>query len=779
MARMDFFRRQALYCLVWVQGFTDIATLRKKRKAAIKAGHGVVNVLAALLVIAAVIKFVYNFSKTNSVLLEQAGQVVSETATSLSSRFSKLNEKQMGLIRTGYGNWPVVLNDILPARAGNNGYVTILADLNGKIRAELPGGHYSLGSSAFDLFSEKQLKNAFAGNIALISPKGKNHLAAVRVVAGRGILLVLQDTAPVFASWKKQQLFDVSLFIILGGILLSAAFILRMLSKSPNSKERSLERHHTFVENVLSGGGCGLWFWDLNGDYITWSKSMSVVAGHGFYEQSFTPNSLLKHLDSRDWLIKTIHAHAREGKNEIEKRFRLRHKDNKWLHMEMRGRFERLDNHGGCRLVAVVVDVTDQQMTEEQNELSLVRLVDAIDTVSEAFVLWDAEQKLVMCNRKFQAFYQLPDHLIEPGTHYKEIVEASRDYSLEQGLFSVEHGKSGAYTYEARLGRGRWLHVNERRTRDGGYVSIGTDITQLKKSERRLSERERQLQATVSDLRQSRRQLERQAQQLVELAEKYMTEKMKAEKANQTKSEFLANMSHELRTPLNAVIGFSEVMERELFGQLGNPKYGEYAKDIHESGKHLLDVINDILDMSKIEAGRVVLNKKRIQLDEIMEESLRILSYAASEKGITIERLGFHELVITADKRAIKQVLINLLSNAVKFTPEGGKVTVKLTSTDEDVSFCIQDTGIGIPKSDIGKLGRPFEQVENQFSKSHKGSGLGLAISRSLIELHGGELIIRSQLGYGTSVTCRIPNDVQPDMFPSDSISRDGVPKAA
>lgn len=782
MARMDFFRRQALYCLVWVQGFSDISSLRKKRKVLIKTGHGVVNTLAGILVVAASLKFIFNFTTTETQLLDQAAQVIKKDVSSASNKLSRLNAEQVKMFEAGYGHWPVVLKNSLSDVPDNKHYITILADLNGKIRAELPGGNHSLGDSVFGLFSNEQLQSTFAGRVTQIVPNKhskRRYLAGMQLVQGKGIVLILQDTAPILGAWKRQQLFDVSLFIIFGGILLSAAFVLRMIAKAPNSKERSLERHHTFVENVLSDGGCGLWFWDLKGDYITWSKSMSAVAGLGFYEQSFTSNGLMKLLHPRDWLIKTIHAHAREGKSEIEKRFRLRHKDNSWMHMEMRGRFERVDNEGSYRLVAVVVDVTDQQMAEEQNELSLVRLVDAIDTVSEAFVLWDAKRNLVMCNRKFQAFYQLPDHLVEPGTYYKDIVEASRDSSLEKGLFSVEHSNSGAYTYEACLGRGRWLHINERRTRDGGYVSIGTDITQLKKSERRLSERERQLQATVSDLRQSRRQLERQAQQLVELAEKYMTEKMKAEKANQTKSEFLANMSHELRTPLNAIIGFSEVMERELFGELGSPKYGEYAKDIHESGKHLLDVINDILDMSKIEAGRVVLNKKRIQLDEIMEESLRILSFAAGEKGISIERIGFHELVITADKRAIKQVLINLLSNAVKFTPAGGKVTVKLASTEEEVSFCIQDTGIGIPKSDIGKLGRPFEQVENQFSKSHKGSGLGLAISRSLIELHGGELIIRSQLGYGTSVTCRIPNDVQPDMFPSDRISGNGVSRAA
>ena len=312
-------------------------------------------------------------------------------------------------------------------------------------------------------------------------------------------------------------------------------------------------------------------------------------------------------------------------------------------------------------------------------------------------------------------------------------------------------------TYEAQIEDGRWLHINERRTRDGGYVSVGTDITVLKQSQQRLADSEQQLRTSVAELKVSRRELEQQKQQLVDLAEKYALEKNRAEAANRAKSEFLANISHELRTPLNAVIGFSEVMQQSLFGPLGHPKYQEYARDILASGNYLLEVINDILDMSKIEAGRMSLDVGRVDLADIVADSMKVVSQAAAERNITLARHGPQHLPLEADRRALKQVFLNLLSNAVKFTRDGGSVDVHLSRARGYVKIAIRDTGIGIAEADIAKLGRPFEQVENQFSKSYQGSGLGLAISRALVELHGGTLRITSREGQGTTVACMLP----------------------
>ena len=246
---------------------------------------------------------------------------------------------------------------------------------------------------------------------------------------------------------------------------------------------------------------------------------------------------------------------------------------------------------------------------------------------------------------------------------------------------------------------------------------------------------------------------------------------MRAEEANRSKSEFLANMSHELRTPLNAINGFSEIMMQEMFGPLGDDRYVGYMKDILSSGKHLLELINDILDMSKIEAGKMQLQPEPTDASELVEQSIRIVRGRAEEKRLKL-RADVSDLPeIEVDPRAFKQIMINLVSNAVKFTPEGGRVTVRGFLSGLGVAFQVSDTGIGIAKEDLPRLGRPFEQIESQHSKSFQGSGLGLALSKSLIELHGGTLSIDSTLGEGTTVSIVLPIS-QDQPIPKDAIRK-------
>ncbi len=320
----------------------------------------------------------------------------------------------------------------------------------------------------------------------------------------------------------------------------------------------------------------------------------------------------------------------------------------------------------------------------------------------------------------------------------------------------------GARTFEAQLDDGRWLHISERRTKDGGYVSVGTDITTIKRHEEKLMESEKRLMATVADLRNSQHKLERQAEEVADLAKKYAVEKTRAEDANQAKSKFLANMSHELRTPLNAIIGFSEIMESGMFGPLGTEKYREYCTDIHQSGQYLLEVINDILDMSKIEAGRIRLDPTEIELEPFLNDAMRVVSARADDKRLELAARIDRGISLRADPRLLKQIVLNLLSNAVKFTSEGGRIIIRARAIEGFVSIVIADTGIGIPKDALTRLGRPFEQVESQLTKSHQGSGLGLAIAKSLTELHHGTMRIRSILGRGTVVFLRLPSQTTP-----------------
>ncbi|MFO1034530.1 MAG: ATP-binding protein [Hyphomicrobiales bacterium] len=386
-----------------------------------------------------------------------------------------------------------------------------------------------------------------------------------------------------------------------------------------------------------------------------------------------------------------------------------------------------------------------------------VRLKDAIENISEAFVLWDTESRLVLCNSKYQQFHSLPASVCVPGTPYALVASSSREPVVKQYVPGQIIHRSGARSVEVQLADGRWLQINERRTKDGGFVSVGTDITELKRQEENLLSSEKTLMETVRDLQKERQTAEEQSQRLAELADKYASEKARAEAANRSKSEFLANMSHELRTPLNAIIGFSEVMTNEFFGPIGTPKYIEYANDIRRSGQFLLDVINDILDMSKIEAGRVDLEIEAVSLQILIEDVMRLVGPRASEGKINVSTDIQVERSFKADRRALKQIIINLMSNAIKFTPEGGSVSITARDAGRNIAFSIADSGIGIQQRDIQKLGRPFEQVENQFTKSRGGSGLGLAISRSLVELHGGKLEIASVVGKGTTVMVTLP----------------------
>jgi two-component system cell cycle sensor histidine kinase PleC len=409
----------------------------------------------------------------------------------------------------------------------------------------------------------------------------------------------------------------------------------------------------------------------------------------------------------------------------------------------------------GVHLIGIAVDVTEQKTLVERTAAADIRLRDAIETIPEAFVLWDHENRLVLCNSNFQNLHSLPDAAIVAGTPYESVVETGQKHVIRSQLSSEDPAVPGARTFEAQLDDGHWLQISERRTKDGGYVSVGTDITPLKQHERKLIGSEQRLMATVTDLRQSQQKLETQAHQLAELAQS-------AEEANQAKSKFLANMSHELRTPLNAIIGFSEIMASGMFGALGSDKYIEYCQDIHRSGSYLLDVINDVLDMSKIEAGRLKLDLENVDLNRELSDALRVVTTRAQEKNLTVTSRIASGISLRADRRALKQIALNLLSNAVKFTPDDGRITVRGRVSRGAVVIGIQDSGIGIAREALQKLGRPFEQVESQLTKTHHGSGLGLAIAKSLIELHGGAMRIRSTLGAGTTVVVRLPLNGQP-----------------
>ncbi|CAN0462544.1 unnamed protein product, partial [Discosporangium mesarthrocarpum] len=229
--------------------------------------------------------------------------------------------------------------------------------------------------------------------------------------------------------------------------------------------------------------------------------------------------------------------------------------------------------------------------------------------------------------------------------------------------------------------------------------------------------------------------------------------------ANKSKSEFLANMSHELRTPLNAIIGFSEIMQNEMFGEIGNEHYSEYARDIHESGMHLLYVINDILDLSKIEAGKLSAALAEVEISDAIEASVRLVRQTAADANVTVDtRLSVSLPVIQVDQRMLKQMLMNLLSNAIKFSPSGARIRISARQTDPDfVEIAVVDSGIGISARDLPRVLEPFVQADHPVLPRETGTGLGLPLTKSLAELHGGTFRLWSRIGMGTRAVLRLP----------------------
>ncbi len=663
-----------------------------------------------------------------------------------------------------------LLAEALPDAASKDGRLVALME-GGAVTVTAPFSEEFVGAPVAAMLGDNQPLTTFGARagVMTVSLDDAEYIATVHHVPGvEASVAVLQPINMMLGGWRDKLATTAVLFMCTAGVIIVLVYAFYAQSARARSADQIYSATRARIDTALTRGRCGLFDWDLAHGRMFWTKSMFEVLGMPPREElmGFGEVAELVHPDDGN-LYDIAERHLASGEIVLDRSLRMRHADGHWIWMRIRA--ELVQNIDGearhPHLIGVALDVTEQKKLAERSAAADARLRDAIETVSEAFVLWDHRNELLMCNTKYQEMHGLPDAAVQVGTPYKHVIGLAR-----QPVVSMKEtpgtGSTDDRSYEAELAGGRWLKINERRTKDGGFVSVGTDITTLKQQAAELSDKEKKTRALAMEAKRQEREALRQqksatnlANERADLAAKLAEEKDRAEEANRAKSEFLANVSHELRTPLNAIIGFSEMMKGQMFGPLGAPKYEEYCADIHDSSSHLLGVINDILDMSRIEAGQVDLSVETVDLAELFSEATRIMTPTSAEKNITLASAIAEGMRIQVDRRAMKQILLNLMSNAVKFTAADGRVTVRARLERESVVVAVEDNGIGIPAREVERLGQPFVQVENQFTKTHQGSGLGLAIARSLTELHHGKMDISSAVGQGTTVTVRLPRD--------------------
>ncbi|RFB78424.1 PAS domain-containing sensor histidine kinase [Methylovirgula sp. 4M-Z18] len=649
----------------------------------------------------------------------------------------------------------------MPAHAFQHGRQILISNAKGHIVTGLPDG-IAASKTLADYMGAEQLLTVFgekAGPLRITLADGTDAVAAVRNLdAPLGQVAVIQPLSSLLADWR-------SAFYRTAFLLASSAFILVVLASAyfwqaarTQKADTAFERIRRRIDTALNRGHCGLWDWDVARGRIYWSDSMYEMIGQKPSHSYLSYGDVRTLLHPQDGNLQALAEDLmRRGEGSIDHACRMKDVKGEWVWLRVRVQLVRDETDASIHLIGIATDISEQVSLTEKTAAADRRLREAIEAISEAFVLWDNQNRLIVCNKKFQQLHQLPNEAVQPGTPYARVIALGRAPEIQKEMMRSEHGAQDARAYEAKLLDGRWLQVDERRTKDGGYVSVGTDITQLKLHEEQLLDSERRLIAMISDLRRSRQTLEAQAQQLAELAEQYLEQKGQAEAANRAKSEFLANMSHELRTPLNAIIGFSELMGGEVFGPLGSSKYVDYCKDIRESGAYLLTMISDVLDMARLDAGRVKLDIAPLATDDVVSTAVETIRPQAAAKhiGISIEQAP--GVTVHADAQALGRILHTLLRNAVKFSPDGSDIQIVTRMRDGELTISVEDHGPGIAEEDISRLGRPFEQVSNTMENGMKGSGLGLGIAKSLAELHGGKLQIQSAPNQGTRVTLRIP----------------------
>ena len=717
-----------------------------------------------------------------------------------------------------------------------------------------------------------KLPSAFDGVVRYFS---------ARDVVGYGLTLFSSiDETEVLAGWRRE-----AGFITVMALAAIAAIMLLVISLHRNA--RRLQQETALLQDAIDALGDGLVIYDADDRLVMFNRRFREI-------RSMNPLSTVPGTPFADILRSSVACGETPMPPEgieawIARRIEQRRNPTGSQLLERKGRFLRVVDRRtrDGRLVSIHSDVTEIKRAEDRLRASedevrrqAVILQDAVDALADGFVLYDKDDRMIMCNRKYRELHAANPLVAIPGSRFEDVFR----FGIEHGEMQVApdgiealvqarlaRHRNPAEAFEQRSG-GKWLRISERRTSDGGTVGIHADITELKNvqaeaenararmadwaevatdwfwefdTEERFTylsdgfekatgisaigrigawrfdiardydphkpEWRDQLNAVaarqpfrdfvfsatapdgsiryistsgkplydedgrylgyrgssrnVTARIASERAMAKQADELAAMVHDLerarvdaVNARVAADAANQAKSQFLANMSHELRTPLNAILGFAELMREAVIGPL-DARYREYARDIFSSGSHLLRLIDDILDLSKIEVGRLDLREESLDLGELLVECRRLLMDRAAQGEVQLlERLPADLPMVFVDRLRLKQVLLNLLSNAVKFTHPGGSVTVDVERTEAGgIAIIVTDTGIGMDPDKVETALQPFQQLDASLARQYEGTGLGLPLAKKLTELHGGTLEIVTALGRGTSIRVILP----------------------
>jgi len=485
-------------------------------------------------------------------------------------------------------------------------------------------------------------------------------------------------------------------------------------------------------------GRIGHWTWNVKTDHVFWSDEIYRIHGLDHTDEARRGEPIeYYHDEDRDDFRRYFGAAKRDGKN-FEFVLRAVRVDGQVRYVDTKGYCRRDENGDVSEIFGVFQDVTDVREIQIALDVERDRLTDALECISGGVLILDKDDCVVMANDHYVSAVPGLTGRVKPGVPFREIValviRARKRHKLKEDDDAfVADRMAGHRRHEGvdafQLADGRWFTIEEHAMRDGGTLVIRLDITQH-----------------------------------VEVQSALLQAKEDAEFASRSKSDFLANMSHELRTPLNAIIGFGEMMKLNLFGELPE-RYRDYAENIVVSGAHLLEIINDILDIAKIEGGTIRLDRSLEDIGELIENTVPLVRQAA----VTNRTLIFADLEadlpsLYCDGLRIKQILLNLLSNAVKFAPDGTvMISARVDAGADVLEIDVADDGIGMQPDDVDLALTPFGQIDNNhMTRQFQGTGLGLPLARNLTKLHGGEFALSSQSGKGTRVTLRFPLGMGP-----------------